>query len=214
VTPPGDASSRPQSLVEAGYDTLGPRYLEWANNVAPRERAAWVDELLSRLRDNSAVLELGCGPGIPVGEQLAAHHHLTGVDLSREQLRLARKVLPDAELKHADMTTVHFDPSSFDAVVALYCINHVPQSELKHLVERIGSWLRPDGLLLANFPTTDNPGIVEANWLGVDMYFSGMTAPRNLDLLLRAGFSVLQSEVITQEEFGSPVSFLWVLARR
>ena len=212
MSPQGQASSGPQSLVEAGYDTLGPRYLEWANNVAPRERAAWVDEVLSRLRDSSAVLELGCGPGIPVGQQLAAHHRLTGVDLSREQLRLAREELPDAELKHADMTTVRFDPSRFDAVVALYCLNHVPQNELTHLVGRIASWLRPGGLLLANFPTSENAGSVEHDWLGVDMYFSGFTATRNLDLLLRAGFSVLRSEVITQEEFGRPVSFLWVIA--
>jgi len=39
------------------------------------------------------VLELGCGSGAPDTQRLAARFRLTGVDISREQLRRARAAL-------------------------------------------------------------------------------------------------------------------------
>ena len=58
------------------------------------------------------------------------------------------------------------DPGSFDAVVALYSIIHVPRRHYPLVFERIHRWLRPDGWLLASFGTGDSAGWLEEDLLG------------------------------------------------
>ena len=59
----------------------------------------------------------------------------------------------------------------------------------------------------------DDPGTIQQDWLGTPMFFSGFDAAANTRLLQDAGFDIFEAEVITHEEDGQPVAFLWVLAR-
>jgi cyclopropane fatty-acyl-phospholipid synthase-like methyltransferase len=147
-----------------------------------------------------------------VTEALAARGTVIGVDLSRVQLELCRSGVGSARLVQADMVEVRLRPESFDVVTAFYSLTHVPRQQLGPLLRRIASWLRPGGAFVGSFGTGDDPGTVEAGWLGQPMFFSGLGVTTNLDLLERAGFVDLQSEVLTQDEDGRPVSFLWVVA--
>jgi Methyltransferase domain len=61
-----------------------------------------------------------------------------------------------------DMTELHLQPASLDAVVSFYALIHVPLADQQALFPRIRSWLRPDGYLLA---------ITGADrWTGTDTY--------------------------------------------
>src|SRR5580765_7399681 len=103
----------PRDIVRDGYDAIGPGYAAWAATVrSPLER--YLDDLDARLADGSAVLDLGCGPGVPAA-RLAARHRLTCVDFSTAQLELARAAVPGAAFVEADMTAVAFPAGSFDA---------------------------------------------------------------------------------------------------
>jgi ubiquinone/menaquinone biosynthesis C-methylase UbiE len=51
---------------------------------------------------------------------------MTGVDISAAQLALARQHVPNATLIQADMMALAFPPASFDAIVALYSLIHLP----------------------------------------------------------------------------------------
>jgi hypothetical protein len=66
--------------------------------------------------------------------------------------------VPGARFVQADMTEIGFAPSSFDAVVALYVLNHVPREEYAPLLGRIATRLRLGGFLLATFRANDTPG--------------------------------------------------------
>jgi SAM-dependent methyltransferase len=144
---------------------------------------------------------------------LAATRAVTGVDISRTQLEMARRNVPTATFIEADMTTLAFDPASFDAVVAFYSLTHVPRDEGAALLGRIRSWLRPGGLFLASMGADDEPGDVEADWLGVDMYFSHFGARANRRLVERAGLDVERSEIAIEPEDRHDARFLWVVAR-
>jgi hypothetical protein len=99
-------------------------------------------------------------------------------------------------------------------VVALFCITHVPREEHAGLLTRIRGWMKPGGYLLANMASGDDPGTIDEDWLGTSMFFSGFDADTNRRLIQNAGFDIIEAEVITHEEDGQPISFLWVLARR
>ena len=128
-------------VVEAGYDRVAERYLSSKDAEDPATLAA-LEELARELPPGAAVLDLGCGAGVPVTRWLAQRFAVTGVDLSAKQLEMARRLVPAARLLKADMTDISLAPETFDAVVALHSIIHVPRAEHPTLVGKIHSWLK------------------------------------------------------------------------
>lgn len=200
-------------IVRAGYDRIADRYEAWAETVRGSPRRAWVDDLVGRLGKGADVLELGCGGGLRDTRELAARASLTGVDISAEQVRRARDRVPGARFLQADVVRLELPASSFDAVVALHVLNHIPRGELPGLVERVARWLRRDGLFLGTFGVSGEEG-VQDDWLGVPMFFASLTREETVALLERAGFELERAEVVTQDEGAEGLAtFLWVLGR-
>lgn len=206
-------TDRRSQLVADGYDRMAGAWEQFAAAVASDPRGEWRDELLARLEPGSRVVELGCGNGTGETELLAQHHRLVGVDLSAEQLRKARLAVPGASFVQADLLDVEFDPGSVDAVASFYVFNHVPRDRLADLLGRVHAWLRPGGLLLTAFGTSDLEGW-EGEWLGVPMYFSSFPPAENSRIVTTAGFELLRDEVVEIAEPDGGVSFQWVLAAR
>jgi len=204
----------PKRIVADGYDRVAKRYLTWSGLRPSAARLRILELADERIPRGTDVLELGCGAGVPMTRTIAVGRRLTGVDISDAQLRFARRNVPGATFLRADMTTVAFAPASFDAVVAFYALTHVPREELPALLSRIHGWLRPGGVFVASFGVEDDPGTVEPEWLGVDMYFSHFSARVNRRLVAEAGFAIESAEVLTEPEDRFDARFLWVVAHR
>jgi cyclopropane fatty-acyl-phospholipid synthase-like methyltransferase len=206
--------TEPAELVRRGYDAIAERYAEWAASFeTPALR--WVEKLEQRLPERSHVLELGCGGGGPATRALAARHDVLGVDISERQLERARRLIPEARFERADATEVAFEPESFDAVVSLFMLGHVPRAKQRPLLERIFDWLVPGGLLLATFGTANTDDEVEPDWLGAPMFFASYDEATNREALEAAGFALEEARVVPFEEPGHGlVRFMWVLARK
>jgi SAM-dependent methyltransferase len=203
----------PKRIVADGYDAMAERYLAWSDLRPSAARLRYLALALNLIPGGSDVLELGCGAGMPMTAALALDRVVTGVDISTSQLEMARRNAPNATFIHADMTALAFEHASFDAVVAFYSLTHVPRDEHLPLLERIRTWLRPGGLFLASMGADDEPGEVEADWLGVDMYFSHFGAKANRRLIERAGLVVERAELAVEPEDRHDARFLWVVAR-
>ena len=206
----------PSRIVELGYDAMAGRFAAWQRGVAGSTQLARVEALVSMFSACPDVLELGCGAGGAATCLLAGSGRLTGVDISAEQLRRARLRVPHATFERADVMSVEFAPASFDAVVALYVFNHIPQVQLGELLIRIASWLRPGGYLLASFAARENPGWT-GEWLGVPMFFAGCEPRTNRRLVEQAGLRVIGDELETITEpppEAGEATFHWLLSRR
>ena len=203
----------PKEIVARGYDAIALRYAEWAASIGS-PMLDWLRELDARLSADSAVLELGCGRGVPATRELARRHHVTGVDISAAQIELARLHVPEASFVHGDVVELEIASASIDAVVALYLFGHIPAAEQPTLIAHIGSWLRPGGLLLATLGAGDASEEVDAEWLGVPMFFASLAADEYPSLLHDAGLELVRDEVVTQQEpEHGDVAFRWVLAQ-
>jgi len=203
----------PKRIVAEGYDRMAERYLAWSDLKPSPTRLRYLALALELIPPGSDVLDLGCGAGVPMTAALAEGRAVTGVDISSTQLAMARRNVPGATFLQADMTALTFEPASFDAVVAFYSLTHVPRHEHAELLGRIRGWLRPGGLFLASMGADDEPGDVERDWLGVDMYFSHFGAKANRRLIERAGLVVERSELAVEPEDRHDARFLWVVAR-
>jgi cyclopropane fatty-acyl-phospholipid synthase-like methyltransferase len=210
--------SNPRSLlVGRGYDAIADRFAEWQGRVEGDPRGRYLDELGRRLADGARVLELGCGAGIPDARFLAQRFRVVGIDISREQVTRARASVPTADFVHADFTTVALEAESFDAVVAIYSLNHVPRELLPQLFGRVRSWLAPSGLFLASLGAGDTDAWV-GQWLGTEMFFSSYPPETNRRLLREAGFALEVDELVPMREpmpeGPADVIFHWVLVRK
>jgi ubiquinone/menaquinone biosynthesis C-methylase UbiE len=194
--------SDPKEIVRRGYDAVSVRYDEAYG--AETKYAVLLGELRTRLPEGGSVLDLGCGSGVPVARALAADGcRVTGVDLSEVQVRRARERVPRAEFLHADATSVVFPDGSFDAVVCLYTLIHVPLAEQPGLLERIARWLRPGGWFVAATGERAWTG-VEDDWLGggAPMWWSQPDATTSREWITRAGLVVEREEFLPEGDGG------------
>jgi SAM-dependent methyltransferase len=152
---------------------------------------------------------------VPVTRELAKRHQVTGIDISAAQIELARHHVPEASFVHADYTELDVAAGSFDAVVAILTLTHVPRDEHPELLARIGEWVREGGFLLCSLGVENMPGMVEDEWLGAPMYFSSFDVDTNRRLVREAGFDPVQDEVVTMHEEGhGDATFLWLLGQK
>jgi cyclopropane fatty-acyl-phospholipid synthase-like methyltransferase len=146
------------------------------------------------------VLDLGCGCGVPVARRLAQRYAVTGVDLSPVQVERARGLVPNATFIRADMSSIVFPEASFDAIVCLYALIHLPVAEQPALIRAVHRWLRPGGLFLATLGHQAWTGL-EKDWLGVkggDMWWSHADAATYRRWLADVGLTVEQETFVPE----------------
>lgn len=207
-------NSDPKKLVQAGYDAVAGEYVAWAGGIADPTRRQWTDFLLGSLLPGAAVLDLGCGHGLPSTRELSESFDVTGVDVSARQLDHARKNAPRATFIQAEMSQLDFPRERFDAVTAFYSIIHLPREEQPALFRSIERWLRPGGYLVTVMGAADSPGDVDPDWLGTPMYWSHFDSLANIEMIETSGFEIISAQEETISEDGVPVTFLWVVGRK
>jgi SAM-dependent methyltransferase len=141
-------------------DDGAPRYAEASITPVSRARydgvAEWYDrefatgELAAAPRASAlrllgdgpgTLLDVGCGTGAHTAA-LAEHGWSTvGVDISEDQLRLARE--RGLEVLQADAADLPFEAASFDAVVSMW--THTDVEDFPALVREVARVLRPHG---------------------------------------------------------------------
>ncbi len=74
---------------------------------------------------NTKILDIGCGTG-ELLLQLQGKARLSGIDISEKMLTIARKKLPHAVLKKAEVHHLPFNDNFFDCVVSTETFHHFP----------------------------------------------------------------------------------------
>jgi len=124
-----------------------------------------LDHLLLRhlSEKGTRVLELGCGSGREAAFLLQGGHDVHGIDASREMIEEALRRHPEL----AGRLSVEAVPlpegsrllsESFDAVLAIALLMHVPDAELFETVLQLKRMLRPLGVVFLSV-STGRPGV-------------------------------------------------------
>ncbi len=181
-----------KALVAQGYDRCAENYAAARDTEVP----PWLGLVTEPLSEGAAVLDIGCGCGVPIARALADRSAVVGVDISARQIELARENVPAATFIQGDIMSRAFAPGSFDAVVMLYALSHLQRCEHAELLRRIRTWLRPGGLLLATLARTSHAGYAEDDFFGAAMYWSHFAEHEYYPILEREGFTPLETRTI------------------
>ena len=181
------------NIVKDGYDKIAKVYL------ANRDRlksGKYVQQLLKYLPKKSIILDLGCGAGIPVDDILIkAGHSVVGIDISLEQIKLARQSCRAGDFLVGDIRDLKLDEYRVQAIVSFYTIFHVPRDEQLKLLKILSSYLSAGGMLLVTMGDREFEG--EHTMYGEPMWSSQYGTVKNRKLLESAGFSILLDEIDT-----------------
>ncbi|KAK4198030.1 S-adenosyl-L-methionine-dependent methyltransferase [Triangularia verruculosa] len=227
-----------KARLERSYDAIADTYNAWTVNHPSSLRLSYLDRLLHLLQtqdspdeshtgcDKSA-LELGCGNGQPILQRLFSSGLFSSIvanDMSSVQLNSARSELEakhdnvQSEWIHGDMTSLSFDPCSFNIIIGLYTLIHLPRSEQLLMLEKISRWLKPGGLALLNFSKEDTEADVIEQWLGRKegwMFWSGHGASSMPGLIQKVqGLEIVVGEIRPEDEGSADVEFYWVILRK
>jgi SAM-dependent methyltransferase len=118
------------------------------------------------------------GNGWPVGSArhvVTPEHHERLNQLFRTDVQLITKRLQDADLPDG----------SFDRVVSVSVLEHLPQAEAQALVAQAGRLLAPGGLLLATvdlFLDLEPFGVLSSNCYGTNLDLAALVAGSGLEL--------------------------------
>jgi 2-polyprenyl-6-hydroxyphenyl methylase/3-demethylubiquinone-9 3-methyltransferase len=102
------------------------------------------------------VLSIGCGDGLFEALLAPFAESIVGIDLSEEAVararaRAASQGLRNLEFRCVALSELRWD-ESFDAIVCLAFLHHVPEAELPDLFASVHAHLRPGGFLYAQDP--------------------------------------------------------------
>jgi SAM-dependent methyltransferase len=106
---------------------------------------------------DAAIVDLGCGRGKLLYFFLQrGYTKLSGVDVSPEQVKLARQVTPDVvEANVMDFLKNH--QQDFDLITGLDIIEHFHKDEVLHFLDLCYAALRPGGRLILQTPNAESP---------------------------------------------------------
>jgi cyclopropane fatty-acyl-phospholipid synthase-like methyltransferase len=182
-------------LVRRGYDAISLRYRpdDGSSNPNSAESTAtyrtWIADLGALLTKGARVLDLGCGAGVPAARMLADEgFSVTGLDVSEVQIARARTLVPEANFVEGDMATWQPALGTFDAIVCLYALIHVPIADQRTLIPRLADWLTPGGYLLAIVGHVQWAGVED--YMGAPMFWEHADEATYVAWLEEAGFTV------------------------
>jgi SAM-dependent methyltransferase len=145
---PSLSSNRDASL---GWDDAADEFIaaREGSGIGVETVRAWAGSLPG----GAAVLDLGCGSGVPIAQLLSdAKLCIYGVDASPRLVARFRDRFPNARVSCEPVQTSRFFNRSFDGIVAIGLMFLLPAEEQQTIIRKVGSALAPGGSFLFTAP--------------------------------------------------------------
>jgi cyclopropane fatty-acyl-phospholipid synthase-like methyltransferase len=174
------------------YDRYVSTFKHENASLTPAELAhyyRWCDAryfpVLRNLERNSSILELGCGHGRILSYlRQKDFSNAKGIDISEEQIALARKDGLNAERADVFEYLNSQPQASLDSVIAIDFVEHFTKDELLRLFELLHTVMKLNGVLLLQ--TVNGEGLFPRQIMYGDLTHSTILSPGSMSQLLGA----------------------------
>jgi predicted TPR repeat methyltransferase len=170
---------------------------------------------IKSLPKDGAVLDIGCGTGIPVSKIIHdAGLKVTGIDISEEMVVKFKENLPQASCYRMPMTQINWE-SKFDGVVSSYSMLCLPPKDFVLVAGKISRALKENGwlLLFLNEGNSEEGGIQEVQ--GQQMYSTGLSEEEIRNVFEPNGIKIrkIERETKTTKEYGTENSIYLLMQK-
>lgn len=183
------------SVVDT-YTSIYSKYQDAFDRVPLQVRST--EWMISQLPSNARVLDVGCGTGKPVCEQLVnAGLDVTGFDITPKMIQIAKEQVPKGKFEVADgrswVPPAGSEP--FDGVISCFAfLAAVTQDDIRNFFPRVYSWLRPGGVFVFGTLPFDMES-VHIKWMSYDVVGSSLGMDEMFDAIWKAGFTIEKHEL-------------------
>ncbi|KAK5653010.1 hypothetical protein OQA88_9296 [Cercophora sp. LCS_1] len=219
----------PPTRAEIVFDELSTSYEAAFSDLDYQHTAInWVlSELAASNIHPAKIVDIGCGPGVPVCSTLSeAGHDVLGTDVSGGMVDVARKRVPNATFLKVDTRDWNPPAEEFDAVIIMFSILiGVTKDEIRETIAKAYRMLKPGGVFL--FATVAIEGEdVEVVWVGRSIPCTNFSPEGTVDAIKAVGFELVKSEEtkywpgkaagtgICREDQVWEEPLLWIYARK
>ncbi len=140
------------SLMAGEGSGFSEKYAHRIEKMYDRYLKRWI----SRERDIS-ILDVGCGKGVLLYIfKKKGYGNIRGVDISKEQVRLAKQVVNDVVEEDA-VVYLKQHADSFDLILGMDIVEHLRKEEVLDFLEACYESLKPNGRLILQTPNAESP---------------------------------------------------------
>ena len=165
----------------------------------------YIDQFLQSLEGKN-VLDAGCGNGRDCKYINQKGFKVKGIDLSKEMLVIAKKMVPKVDFEVMDITNITYSDNSYDGIISNCSFFHIPVEELPKTLNSFSKILKPNGKLLLILQEGLGEAMIEEPFRkGVYIYINYFSVKQISELLLKHGFeidSILKEESPNDLELG------------
>lgn len=169
----------------------------------------WSKNTYNRIKEylpadlDSKILDLGTGTGnFLFLLNNYGYRNLTGVDISGEQIEIAKELVPNADLRIGDIIDfLNQKESQYNLISGFDIIEHFTRQEAYDLMLKVNKALKPNGRVILQTPNAYSP------WSGAvcygDLTHEWFYTPNSLDdLLIQCNFHKYQAKEIEPVALG------------
>lgn len=174
------------------YRNFNEKGKEWAEQMA-KVSAERYGHLMPEDK-NARVLDVGCGWGFALmGMRNLGYKNLTGLEYSAEQAEQTRANGLTVEVTQETPAWLRARPESYDVVLLLDVLEHIPQNDQIDFLKALLAALRPKGRLILSVPNAN--ALLSPRWRYGDFtHWSSFTENSLEFVILNAGFARLAIE--------------------
>jgi len=167
----------------------------------------YVRKAMSLTKTNAKVLDIGCGStGRAIDEALKNGFVITGIDVSAEMIRIAKKKHPDVTFIHDDFIEWHAS-EYFDLIIAWDSMFHAPRHLQGKITKKMCSLLKEGGILL--FTAGTEAGEVSGEMDGVLFEYGSIGYLEYLNII-----NEMKCKIVLMEEDQFPAGHMVFICQK
>jgi len=169
------------------YDEVAQEYAHQASTRSPGMQRKLFASLIKK---GGSILDAGCGSGRDSAYFIHQGFQVTGLDLSKNLLAIAKTTAPNGTFVLGDLRHMPFSEKQFDAIWACASVLHIKHNELQKVFLKFFSVLKPGGLLYIHVKKGEGEEYLEEPSIpGKKRFYSLFTGKQLENYCKKAGFS-------------------------
>lgn len=195
------------------YNVIAEDYAKRFDPIESDDDLIFPNSFLSHLLPNSHVVDLGCGTGFSAGYFKKSGMRSEGIDLSKSMVEIAKRNYPDINFFVDDVRS--FAPKKeVDAVWAGYSLFHFEQVSLEKTLEKIKTYLKPNGILGIVMQEGEGEIEYEEPFLPEEKIYIHLYNEKQLkEILDNHGFEIIEQKRKIAESFEFPYNKLLIISK-